>query len=294
MLWAVGVRLRYTGAWTTLGTYKAPRGMPTADLTRTDHRPWPLPPAAWTWQQSWFDLLFAHWPIDAAVLRPLIPAEVDIDTHSGTAWVGVVPFRMHIRPRHLPGIPTASNFPELNVRTYVCCNGKPGVWFFSLDAASRLAVWGARSLFHLPYYHANMSIACDGDAVEYTSHRRGSTAARFAARYRPLAPVALAKHDSLEHWLTERYCLFCQSRAGATKCGEIHHEPWPLQPAEADITENSMLAPLGLTLPNSPPLLHFSKAIHVALWPLTQLALASEQAEPACGYARISASPQVQ
>ena len=240
------------------------------DLTSVEHRPWPIPKLPWTWQQAWYDLLFAHWPIDAAELRGLIPAELEVDTHQGTAWIGVVPFTMRIKRRGLPGIPTASYFPELNVRTYVKLGDKTGVWFFSLDAASRLAVWGARQFFHLPYFHADMSVAADGDTIHYQSARRGPRPARFSAQYRPSVPVSLAQHGSLEHWLTERYCLFAQSKSGDYWCGEIHHEPWPLQEAEADIKENSMLEPLGLRVPQVDPVLHFAKSIDVALWPLAR------------------------
>jgi uncharacterized protein len=240
-------------------------------LTAVKHRPWALPTGRWTWQQQWYDLLFAHWPIDVACLRPLIPEELAIDTFDGTAWIGVVPFNMRIKRRGVPGVPTASHFPELNVRTYVRLGGKRGVWFFSLDAASLLAVWGARLWFHLPYYHANMQAKKQQDSVRYHSVRRGAAPATFCAVYRPIVPVALAEYGSLEHWLTERYCLFCRSRGGASYCGEIHHEPWPLQRAEADIAENTMLAPLGLSVPNTEPLLHFAKSIDVALWPLLRV-----------------------
>lgn len=246
--------------------------MQTPDLETTAHRPWRLPIGRWTWQQAWYDLLFAHWPVDSAVLRPLVPAELEIDTHDGQAWIGVVPFRMRIQRRGLPGIPTARHFPELNVRTYVKHQGKPGVWFFSLDASSLLAVWGARMFFHLPYFHAQMSVRRDGEWIDYTSVRRGPQPARFAARYRPVVPVGLAEHGSLEHWLTERYCLFARSRKGIWWCGDIHHAPWPLQAAEAEIRENLMLAPLGLPRPEGQPLLHFAREINVALWPLARRA----------------------
>jgi uncharacterized protein YqjF (DUF2071 family) len=235
------------------------------------HRPWPLPTGRWTWQQQWYDLLFAHWPIDEEQLRPLMPEGLSVDTYDGRAWIGVVPFRMRIKRRGMPGIPTAYHFPELNVRTYVRHGDRPGVWFFSLDASSRLAVWGARRFFHLPYFYAKMRAHKAAGTVVYQSARPSCSPVRFAAKYRPIARVALAQHGSLEHWLTERYCLFCQAPGGEYYCGEIHHEPWPLQQAEAEIRENTMLAPLGLSLPEVEPLLHFSSSIDVALWPLTNV-----------------------
>ena len=128
-------------------------------LTETAHRPWPLPTGPWIMSQSWHDLLFAHWPIDASHLRPLIPAALEIDKFQGEAWIGVVPFRMSgVRLRATPALPTLSAFPELNVRTYVTHGGKPGVWFFSLDAANAIAVSVARAWFHLPYFNARMTL----------------------------------------------------------------------------------------------------------------------------------------
>src|SRR5262245_23161746 len=124
----------------------------------SDERSWPRPSPPWAMAMRWHDLLFLHWPIAAAELRPRIPAPLAIDEHSGSAWIGVVPFRMtNVRPRGVPGLPWLSAFPELNVRTYVTHGGKPGVWFFSLDAAQRLAVIAARRRFHLPYFHARMT-----------------------------------------------------------------------------------------------------------------------------------------
>src|SRR5262245_10075958 len=126
-------------------------------ITDTEHRPWPLPGRPWVMAMRWHDLLFAHWPVDPAVLRPLIPASLQIDTYDGQAWIGVVPFRMTgVRPRFVPPLPGLSAFAEINVRTYVTIEQKPGVWFFSLDAANRLAVWAARLSYHLPYCFARI------------------------------------------------------------------------------------------------------------------------------------------
>ncbi len=241
------------------------------DFNATDHRPWPLPASQWTWLQQWYDLLFAHWPIPANQLRPQVPPELAIDTFDGSAWIGVVPFQMRIKRRAMPGIPTARHFPELNVRTYVRCGDRCGVWFFSLDATSRLAVWGGRTFFHLPYYRARIIASQQAELVRYRSMRYGSTSANFNAIYRSTSPVEPAMPGSLEHWLTERYCLFSQSRQGHLYCGEIHHAPWPLQRAEAEVRGNTMLAPLGIEPRATAPLLHFAKSIDVALWPLRKV-----------------------
>lgn len=223
---------------------------------------------------TWHDLLFAHWAVGAAALRPLIPPELELDTFGGTAWLGIVPFRMSgIRMRGYPPIPTTTAFAELNVRTYVTAHGKPGIWFFSLDAASALAVTVARRFWHLPYFGARMSCKVEGDAVSYYSHRthRGRPIAQFAATYRPVAPPAPSPPGSLEHFFTERYCLFARHRRGTILRGDIHHAPWPLQAAEAEISSNSMAESLGITLPGPPQHLHFARRLDVVAWPLTRV-----------------------
>src|SRR5438270_283963 len=157
-----------------------------------DHRPWARPEGPWAMRMGWRDLLFAHWPVDAAALRRLLPAGLELDLFDGRAFVGAVPFRMEgVSPRLVPNVPGLHKFPELNLRTYVKAGGKAGVWFFSLDAGQKLAVRAARYFFHLPYFDARFRIECAGDAVEYAAQRthRGAPPAVFAARYRPIGPV---------------------------------------------------------------------------------------------------------
>ncbi len=217
-------------------------------------------------QQTWNDLLFAHWPVPSEVLRPLVPPALHLDTFSGQCWVAVTPFHMTgVRPRGIPPLPGVSRFPELNVRTYVTFGNKPGVFFFSLDAASRLAVWAARATYHLPYFFAQMQVREEGGWIRYDSLRRGST--KLRAKYRPIKPVQLRSPGTLEHWLTERYCLYTLFRNSVFRV-EIHHQQWPLQDAEAEISENTMAGAAGIQLPQLPPLLHFSKKLEVLIWPL--------------------------
>lgn len=223
--------------------------------------------------QVWRKLLFAHWPVPAEALRPMLPAGLALDTYDGQAWLGVVPFQMdHVRFRGLPGIPTATRFAELNVRTYVTVEDKPGVLFFSLDAGSLLAVLGARAIFALPYYHARFTIATEGAAVQYRCERLGTGKPRaiFEARYQPTGPVQLARPGSLEDWLTARYCLYT-TRGSRLMRGEIHHALWPLQPATADISQNTIAEPAGIHLPAAPPLLYYSERLEVVVWPLRAL-----------------------
>ena len=244
------------------------RDPPWDDIAReTAHRSWPPPARPWVIAQSWRALLFAHWPLPPRALLPLLPAGLTLDTFAGDAWVGVVPFHLpHLAPRVVPrGL--ALGFPELNVRTYVVAEDKPGVWFFSLDAASILAVLGARRAFHLPYFWARMRMDTSGGSILYKSRRRhpGAASATFTGRYRPTGPVFTSTPGSLERWLTARYCLYAADRAGRVFRGEINHPPWPLQAAEAEIEVNSMAAGHGFDLSGS-PLLHFSPGVDVVTW----------------------------
>jgi hypothetical protein len=220
-------------------------------------------------RMRWRDLLFAHWPVPADALRPLVPDSLEIDTYDDRAWLGIVPFRMEdVAPRFLPSPPGPGNFPELNVRTYVRRGDRGAVWFLSLDAASRLAVEGARAAFHLPYYRARMSADTDAGWVDYRSDRsdgRGP-AARFEARYHATGPPAAAEPGSLAAFLTDRMALVAADASGALWWTRIRHAPWPLQPAEAEIRVNTMAAVQGLSLPPELPLLQFASRLDVHAW----------------------------
>ncbi len=233
-------------------------------LSQQDHRPWPIPERRWRWRQSWRDLLFAHWPVPAAILRPLVPPGLELQELEGTAWLGLVPFRMAgVMRRPWPDLPWVSAFPELNVRTYVELDGKPGVWFLSLDASNALAVWAARRFFHLPYYRAQMALTEDGRGFQYSSSR---PLAELTASYAPTSEPYLAARGSLEHWLTERYCLYAAAPDGSLWRSEVQHHPWPLQAARATFDRNSMLEFHGITLSEPPALLHFAKRLDVVIW----------------------------
>jgi uncharacterized protein len=217
--------------------------------------------------QTWHDLLFAHWPVDMNLIRPLVPETLLLDAFDGSAWIGVVPFWMSgVRPRGIPALPGLSQFPELNVRTYVTARGKPGVYFFSLDAANLVAVCTARALFRLPYFYARMKAVTNGAATDYSS-RRYRSAAEFRANYGPTGEIQLRDVGSIEHWLTERYCLYTTWGRRLYR-GEVHHEQWPLQDAGAEIEVNTMATAAGIELPDCPPLLHFARRLEVLIWPL--------------------------
>jgi uncharacterized protein len=218
----------------------------------------------------WHDLLFAHWPVRVELVRSLTPANLEIDTFDGWCWIGIVPFRMSgVRPRYVP-IPLA--FPELNVRTYVKTKGKSGVWFFSLDAASWLAVRAARWL-GLPYFDARMTVETKGDLVEYSSERthKNTAGAEFSARYSPTSQVYRAVPGTLDHWLTERYALYAALEPHQIVYGEIHHLPWPLQRAEVEVRRNNMTGALGLDLLDTKPIYHFARYQEVVAWPIVPI-----------------------
>jgi uncharacterized protein len=249
----------------------------------TDYRPYPAPTARPVMYQCWHDLLFMHWPVPVKALRSQLPEslELDIDTFDGHAWLAVVPFRMSdIYPRGLFPVPWLSAFPELNVRTYVIKDGKPGVWFFSLDAANPVAVSIARNWFKLPYFNARMRcetktiLTAQGEkqGVYYSSQRthKNAPSGEFIAEYLPTADVVIPPPGTLEYFLTARYCLYTADKAGRIYRGEIDHEPWPLQVAEAEAKKNSMAEPMGVKLVGK-PLLHFSKSIAVKVWSLQKL-----------------------
>jgi uncharacterized protein len=255
-----------------------------AGLSRTDHRPYPPPRRPWSIFMRWHGLLFMHWAVDVARLRAYVPPGLVIDTFGGRAWLGVVPFTMTgIRHRLAPPIPGLSAFPELNVRTYVRAehDGRAGVWFFSLDAASRAAVSTARAVFGLAYMNARMSSRRAGEWIEYRSHRTGphtslaygtniTRGAEFVARYRASGPGVERLPGSLEDFFTARYCLYAWRRGRLVR-GEIHHEAWKLSPAEAETSVNTTGAPLGVDLgalskSGAGPLLHYAPMMDVIAW----------------------------
>lgn len=229
-----------------------------------------LPRGPWIMAQRWSNLLFAHWPVDEKALRRVVPNALPLDTFDGTAWLSIASFHLsNLRPRWLPPLPWISAFPELNVRTYTSIDGKAGVYFFSLDAASALAVAGARATYFLPYFRARMAIdvATDG-TTQYESRRvdRRGRPARFRARYRPNGPVHYASPGTLDYWLTERYALYAVDRDERVFRADIRHPQWPLQPVTASIEVNTMADAAGISLPDTTPRESFSSRLDVIVW----------------------------
>jgi uncharacterized protein YqjF (DUF2071 family) len=226
-------------------------------------------------RQDWHHLLFLHWSVAPEQLRPLVPAGLDLDLFEGRAYVGLVPFTMTgVRPVGLPAVSGLSDFHETNVRTYVHRAGRdPGVWFFSLDAANRVAVALARALFHLPYYHARMRLELEPTgAISYASERLrpGATPAACAARCLPAGPPAPAAPGTLEHFLVERYYLYA-AHHGRFLIGQVHHTPYPLQGAEVPALEETLVATAGIVRPEGAPLAHFARGVSVEVFPLARV-----------------------
>ncbi|MBA2114431.1 YqjF family protein [Bremerella alba] len=217
--------------------------------------------------QRWRSLLFLHWPVPLEVLRPLVPASLEIDCFEGVAYVGVVPFAMEgVRNARWPEW-ASINFLETNVRTYVYHGSRPGVYFLSLDAANRLAVWGARQFWGLPYYHATMSLARTGDEIIFETSRPCGKV-RHKVSYRIGQALKASQPGSLEHFFLERYLLFLEHR-GRLYSGQVHHSPYPAHEVELLDIEDSLVTASGLTIPAEPPAYaHFSPGVDVEIFGL--------------------------
>ncbi|MFB6468098.1 YqjF family protein [Cytobacillus sp. Hz8] len=233
------------------------------------HRLWPLPNFPWVMKQTWNDLLFAHFPVKIEKLRNFIPDVLPIDTYQGVAWIGIVSFQMgEISLRWLPPLPGAKKFPQLNVRTYITMDGKPGVYFFSLDAANKLVARVVKTLLPLPYWHACMKTEYLGESIHFESKREVDKTFEWNCNYRPSSKVYLAKKGSFDEWMAERYCFYAVNKKGtALRCDILHHR-WPLQHAEVEIHQNTMLLSHGIQVEAAEPLFHFSKGMEVRIWPL--------------------------
>ncbi|MDN4074072.1 YqjF family protein [Fictibacillus terranigra] len=242
---------------------------PESILKHTEHRPFPLPRGPWFMTQTWNHVLFAHWPLPVEALQNHIPSCLDIDTYEETAWIGILPFFIdQFHARFLPPIPRASSFPELNVRTYVKYRGIPGIYFFSLDAAQLLAVKGARTFFHLPYFYAEMELdRVDRKNIIFTSKREGG-GSEILLHYRPVSRPFACKKDTLEYWLTERYRLYTTHKK-SLYFQDIHHLQWPLQRAAASFRKNSAIS--GIELPSVSPILHYADSQKVLFWPMHRI-----------------------
>jgi uncharacterized protein len=231
------------------------------------------PPGRPLLRQSWRHLLFLHWPVPAADLRPLLPRGLEVDTHDGQAWVGLVPFVVTgSRPAWLPPVPGLSSFVEVNVRTYVHREGDPGVWFFSLDASSRLAVAAARAVYHLGYRLARMQAERNGEWMRFQSRRvaPGPLPATCAMAYAPRGAARSAPPATLDHFLLERYVLYA-ARGERLYKARVHHAPYPVQGADVEDLAEDLVTAAGLRRPPTPPIAHYAEGVDVGIFAIRAL-----------------------
>jgi len=197
--------------------------------------------------QRWHQLLFSHWEVPEQLLRPLVPKRLELDAFDGRYYVGVVAFTMqNVRPwRWAPGVPSATQFGEINLRTYVhLAGGEPGVYFFSLDAASALVVWAARTFWGLPYFHADVKIEAAPTRIEYRALRR-QPRLEFSAQATLGRPLPVSSLDSLQYFLCERYQFYTERR-GKLQRARVHHAPYELVAVEQATVDTTLLRAAGL------------------------------------------------
>lgn len=264
-------------------------------LCKTDHRPYPLPSAPWVMRETWSKVMFAHWPIPSRLIKPLLPPHLELDTFAGDAYISVLAFRMSgVRLRFLPPIPGANEMLQINIRTYVKHNGKPGIYFLAVDSSHLPTVLLTRLTLGLPYHHADISIKkrfvgykstveCISKRLDTAESRlqlhlketerhvgeMNRTGGALEVSYSPSLDAWHAQSGSLEHWLTERYGLY-NFHAGKLLRVDIHHHPWPLQAAEAEFRRQSLLTPLqnqlGFDLPVTPLHVYYAERIDALIW----------------------------
>jgi uncharacterized protein YqjF (DUF2071 family) len=243
-------------------------------LNETTHRPFSLPEKKWIMRQSWRNLLFTHWPISPEVLRPYIPSQLQIDTFNDRAWIGVVVFVMEgIYHRYLPTISLTPTFSEINVRTYVRYNGKPGIYFLSLDVNDLASYTIAKRWYHLPYSLASISYQQEGPTFHVKSIRKAKTniPIEFKGSYSPNQDVFYAKKETLEHWFIERYCLYSNDNRGNMYCGDIHHRPWPLQTVNTKISMNTLFSMFSFNVSEENSLSSYSRGVDTLIWNIKKL-----------------------
>ena len=214
---------------------------------------------------GWRHVLFANWPVDAGAIASRLPGDLSVQTYDGTGWLSIVPFvNVHVRPRGLPrrlGI----TLPELNLRTYVTCDGEPGIYFFSLDAEGPLSVLGARVTHHLPYYYARIQFRANDDRVSVSSRRRhpGARPVHYAATYGPSGDAFEADSGSLAEFLTERRRLYTQVQDGTVRYTDVSHDRWTLHDAELSTAENTLFEANGFDHPDGEPTHYYSPGVDV-------------------------------
>ena len=230
------------------------------------------PDAPAVMRQDWHHLLFLHWEVPPQELQRLVAPELTVDTFDGNAYVGLVAFTLSgVRPLLTPPLPWISSFHEINVRTYVHLNGRdPGVWFFSLDASSAIAVAAARAAYHLPYFHASTEFLASSERIDFQSRRddpRGTMPATSRIRYMPMDGIVKhAAPGTIEHFLMERYILYTTDDEHRLCRARVHHQPYPIQRADVLDCEETMIWAAGIRRPESAPLRHYASEVNVKVY----------------------------
>lgn len=243
-----------------------------ANEFREDHLPFPMPNRKHTLSQSWEHLSFMHLEVKPELLLPHLPDDLELDLFEGKAYVGTIPFEMtHVRPRWFFSVPGVSNFPEFNIRTYVTRDGKPGVFFLTLDAQSRITCFHAPRSYGLPYRYAKCSISTTQDTYSWSSKRRADGVSLIGS-CKGLGDATSAKLGTLEYFLFERYCLYTVHK-GILHRAYTQHNPWVYRIAKATLEENSLTESydLGIQNPLHPEHVHLSSGVDVRTWSIERL-----------------------
>ncbi|MBS4202106.1 DUF2071 domain-containing protein [Bacillus sp. FJAT-49732] len=243
-------------------------------LQETNHRPYPIPSKKWIMRQKWSNVFFMHWPIQPELLQPYIPSSIEVDTYDGFAWLGVIIFNIDgIYLRGFPPVSFRPAFPEINLRTYVKCDNKPGIYFLSLDVDDWTSYTLAKRWLNVPYHPAKISIQKNVDTFHYESLRMGSSNTPIVCKgsFTPQSNIFHPNSDTIDHWLSERYCFFSNDQRSNMYCLDIHHHPWPLQKADAVIKKNDLFKPFSFHLEDEKPILHFSQGVEALIWNIKKL-----------------------
>jgi uncharacterized protein YqjF (DUF2071 family) len=215
--------------------------------------------------QGWHDLASLHWRYDPEVVQRILPPGLTVDTFDGAAMVGLIPFTMHrLGVPHLPAVPYLGTFPEVNVRTYVVRDGRPGVWFCSLDINRLLPTVVARTTYSLPYCWGRASHERVGDRLITTVDRRWPRSdAAASTRIELTIGDRIETPSPLEHFVTARWGLYSSTRRGRLRYAAVDHAPWPLHRATVDQIDDSLVTAAGLPAPTGEPLCVYSPGVQV-------------------------------
>lgn len=226
-------------------------------------------------QQEWHDVLFMHWPVPYEILRPYIPQPFSLETYDEQAWITIILFQAkNSRFRAMPNIMSYPPFLQMNTRTYIQFDGKPGIYFLSVDVNHLLVQVASKRLLQLPYELANMDIKRDRDHISFKSNRinSGYLLSHITANYRPLSQQVHHPQGTLSHWLTERYCFWLIKGTKIIK-GPLSHEPWELDKVTVTLGKKDIIPFITMNDIQEKPIAHYAKFIHAHLHPFEQIGI---------------------